>query len=119
SDDALVRLARARWEALRLIRAYQLFKHGELFDPLIACGTPDQRRLAERMKTRCIESVQRFVDHVTAWNMADAATEWDRYRAALTVLVEDMRAEILAERRDAETLLSGVAQIRTAPRAAA
>lgn len=117
-EDARLELARLRWEALRRLRAYQIFKHGEIFDPLLASGSVDQRRAAGRMKERCLAMGERFVRYVNRWGIDDAAAEWDEYRIAVRLMTDALMKHIAEERRDVPQLLVDTGSIRQPRRTA-
>lgn len=102
-------LARTRWELIRLLRAYQLFKHGEIFGPLLAGGTPDEKRIAGRMERACTATGDRLLEHVARWSTADIVANWTEYRAATLAVVALLRAHIASERDEIARLLDGAA----------
>jgi hypothetical protein len=105
-DLACPALSRRRWELVRMLRAYQLFKHHELFDPAIRNGNPAEAAAASRMKARCTgmgDTVSAYVRH---WSCADVAGAWAEYSRATGALVHRLRAHLARERLEATELLA-------------
>ncbi|MBJ6122145.1 hypothetical protein [Sphingomonas mollis] len=93
-------LATSRWEMARRLREYQLFKHRELFDPMIAGGDPDQRRRARLMKADCILLSEDFQTHVARWSGVDVADDWITYRRAMLAITTRLRGAVMRERHE-------------------
>jgi hypothetical protein len=72
-------LALIRWELMRHLRAYQLYKHTRIFDPLIASSSPSRSGAAADLKSRCIELSSAYEAHVKRWSLTGPAGAWDRY----------------------------------------
>ncbi|MBI0473807.1 hypothetical protein D9601_00320 [Sphingomonas sp. MA1305] len=93
-DDAL--LARLRWEMVRLMSAYQYFKHREVFDVLIADGNNNEARIARRLKAECIslgEEVRRFVADRSGTQSASAQAQRGQILAFIDRIWEHMDYE--------------------------
>jgi hypothetical protein len=122
-DTARLPLARLRWTMVRMLRAYQLFKHGEIFEPVAAHGDADQRARARQMREACIAAGERFAAHVARWSCRDVVSAWSEYQPALRSAAADLRSHIAQERRQIERLLAGSVRTRRpttqAPTAAA
>lgn len=98
-------LARLRWEMVRLMTAYQFFKHREVFDVLIANGSDDEARIARRLKADCIslgEDVRRYVAYR---NSADQTGTWAQQREQGLSFVGRIRQHLDHERRAMIALL--------------
>ncbi|MGP7795687.1 hypothetical protein [Sphingomonas sp. CLY1604] len=98
-------LARLRWELVRLLAAYQMFKHREIFDPHIAGGSADRARTARALKVDCLalgEEVRRFV----ARHSSGAVESPEVYRAEALAFIARMRGHLDYERRAAAALLA-------------
>jgi hypothetical protein len=106
------RLAKARWELVRRLRAYQLFKHTEIFDPALASGSPQQIAAARQMKVDCIAAGETFRGYVLEWSGRDVITEWDAYSLAMRRVAGDLRNHIAGERQNVTRFLSGVERTR-------
>jgi len=103
-------LSQARWELTRVLGAYQMFKHNELFDPIIRNGPPDKARLAVQMKAECIALGAEYRAHVARCANLDIPAHWDSYRPAVLRLLMRIKAHIARERWIAARLLiDGVA----------
>lgn len=103
-------LSQARWELTRVLGAYQMFKHHELFDPIIRNGPPDKARLAGEMKAECIALGDEYRAHVARCADLDIPAHWDSYRPAVARLLGRIKAHIARERWIAARLLiDGVA----------
>ena len=108
-------LARTRWAMARLLREYQLFKHGEIFDPVLRHGTGYQVTLASRMRVACLAAGEQFAAHVAHWSTRDIVAAWAEYRATLEAMIDGMRRHIAREAAEMETLLAGSTRIRPSP----
>jgi hypothetical protein len=102
--DALT-LARLRWEVTRAIGAYTLFKHHELFDPLVAHGTSAQARAAAEAKRACLAMGAQFQAHVRKWSGAPVAERWDEYQPATVAMIAKLRGHFDLERQAVGAML--------------
>ena len=105
-------LARSRWGLTRLLREYQLFKHREIFDPVIAGGDEARARLARRMKAACLAAGQDYVSYVAQWSSRDVTGCWAEYRPAMLAMVETLRDHLAAERSGVGALLADACRAR-------
>jgi hypothetical protein len=105
-------LARARWELVRLLREYQLFKHVEIFDPLIRAGEGLRADTARSLKTRCLELAAAYSDHVRRWSFQGPTSDWPAYRRDALAMAELIELRLAIELRDVRILLAGVARTR-------
>ncbi len=105
-------LTRSRLEMFRLLRAYQLFKHGEIFDPLIREGNPAQIATAMRMKAECTSAGEAYRAYVNIWSSRDIVEAWESYRPAMNAMAARLRAHIARERLQVPELLAGSDRIR-------
>ncbi|WP_174280295.1 hypothetical protein [Sphingomonas bacterium] len=108
-----VALATLRWEMLRLLREYQLFKHGELFDPLLRAADLGRRGRAASLKARCIEMAAAVGDHGRRWAEAGTATA-ERHADETHTLLTRLTQHLLRERLGVTELLSGLQRTRQA-----
>jgi hypothetical protein len=106
------RLAQMRWELMRVLRDYQLFKHLEIFDPVIGTGAPAEAELATRLKERCNQVAVEYQDHVRRWTLIGAIDRWPDYRLETLAMIDRIVGHLAAERRDVTTLLAGMPRTR-------
>lgn len=116
----MAQVARLRWELLRLLSGYQMFKHRQIFDVLIHAGSFEQRPVAARMKADCEalgEEVKRFITQRSA---AGAGETVEVYRADVRRFITRLREHLSYERAAAIALLTPVDGVHVAipPRAA-
>lgn len=104
AQTAQPQLARRRWELIRILRAYQLFKHGELFDPLIRRGGP-AAPLARAMKDRCSSLGDAVAAHIRLWSTTGATVAWGDYVAAETAMVDRLLGHLRRESEEARRLV--------------
>ena len=105
-------LAHARWILVRMLHAYQVFKHAEIFDPAIRRGTPAQVQLATRLKADCIAASENYRAFVRVWSASDVVARWDEYRPAMLAIADQLRAHLSTERRTVADLLAGSTRTR-------
>jgi hypothetical protein len=114
ADPDTAQLVQSRWELTRILGAYQAFKHHELFDPIIRCGTPDKVKLAEQMKLECIAVGIEYRTHVERCTNLDIVAHWDSYRPTVAKLLARIKAHMARERWVVEGLLLASAAERSA-----
>lgn len=116
-EAARMPLARIRWTMVRILREYQLFKHREIFDPVIV---RDDRYspIARRLKEACLAAADQHLTFVARWNAGDVAARWHEYRPAMAARSAQLRRDIARERREVATLLAGCSLGRRAVAAA-
>jgi len=112
SDAAQPGLAHLRWQLLRLLREYQLFKHNEIFNPLMESSQPDLVAMATRLKASCIASGEEYRLHTTRWSGRGATEDWSGYQQATSDIIEGLYRHLQAERADVQILLSKVSRTR-------
>lgn len=105
-------IGRHRWELVRTIRAYQLFKHWRIFDPAIASGVRWQVERGTAMKRACIETGEDFKAHVLAWSSTDVAAHWQDYRQDMLLWSQRLIRHMEVERQDGTILLQAVPAVR-------
>ena len=104
--------ARQRWALMRTLREYQLFKHIEIFDPVIDRGDPRRAELAEAIKQRCIAAGEDYRRYVGRWTSEATELRWADYVADADAVAARIRLHMARERRDVEALLAGMEQTR-------
>lgn len=105
-------LARARWEMLRMLGEYRLFKHTEVFDPAEASGSPAQVMAARKLKAECDAAAAGFRAYVVHWSARDIAAEWAGYRPAMLAMAARLRAHLAHERGAITAVLAGSTRTR-------
>ncbi|MDP1027671.1 hypothetical protein Q5H91_10635 [Sphingomonas sp. KR1UV-12] len=111
-DDVRAALAKSRLELFRLLRAYQLFKHHEIFDPVLRRGTATQIAAATRMKANCIAAGDAYRTYMNLWASQDVVEAWSSFRPATLAMAQRTRAHILVERAGVPQLFAGTGNIR-------
>lgn len=106
-------LAHLRWQLLRLLREYQLFKHGEIFDPLLRAGDENRRAQAASLKSRCIAMAAVVSEHSRRWTVA-GTLDHDDYPDEARALIFRIGAHLVQERAGVEHLLDGLRETRRA-----
>lgn len=113
-NDALLRAAEpdshalgcVRWQLVRLLREYQLFKHRRIFDPAIRSGVTLARAQAETMKAECIAAGEAIARFVLTWSAVEGPVDWSAYRLAALDLHLAIRRHVVRERRGVIALLA-------------
>lgn len=100
-------LSRTRAEQARIITAYQLFVHREVFEPLIASGSPEQVRRAKELKIECIMLAEEFRAFARCWAPDGVSGQWDAYRAAALDFSARIRTHARNIRMSAPAYLGG------------
>ena len=99
-------LSARRWQMVRLLREYQIFKHSRIFDPAIANGSPSEVAAARGMKINCIAMGNAFSSYVKLWSSGLITTSWEDYRIAMIEMSAVLTRHVKSERRNVEALLS-------------
>ncbi len=94
-----------RGELMKVLGAYQVFKHDMIFDPAIASGDAERAALAREMKVHCIAAGEVFRTHMQQWTPTRIAAEWDSYKAAARLTLNQLHRHIAAERTGIAELL--------------
>jgi hypothetical protein len=100
-------LTRLRLELARVMTAYQLFVHREVFEPLIRTGTPAEAGHARAMKIECIMIAEEFRAFAQLWAQVDIGPRWKDYRVAGLDFARRIRAHIEHVRAAAPSYLEG------------
>ena len=103
-------LALVRWELMRRLRAYQLFKHIELFGPFIRGDDPEKARSADAMKVRCTGIGEAYTAHVGKWSAGGIEDDWSSYQADATTITRSIRDHLVRELTEAGKLLPAIDQ---------
>ena len=105
-------MALARWELTRTLRRYQLFKHIEIFDPLIRSQCPLRADAAAKLKQRCIDIGQAYAEHVQRWSLQGSASSWEAYQKDATKFIDRIERHLESELCEVRLLLAGINRTR-------
>jgi hypothetical protein len=100
-------LARARWAMMRALTAYQLFKHHEVFGPLLAKARPADAYHLVRMKRACTDLSDAFRSYVQRWSSTDVESRWAEYQPAALAMIARIRDHVTREREQVGQVLRG------------
>ena len=107
-----VAIAAIRWNLMRVLRAYQLFKHQEIFDPLARSGDDAIASEAEVMKQRCVAVGVAYITHADRWSHGAAISEWDAYVTEASKMIGRIERHLARERTEVEMLFRNVGRTR-------
>ena len=102
-------LARARWNLVRALTAYQLFKRHEVFDPLLAKARPADAYRLLRMRRACTDLGDAFRGHVQKWSGRNVDAESAAYQSDAAAMLARIRAHVALEREQVGPLLDKAA----------
>lgn len=105
-------IALVRWQLMRALRAYQLFKHTEIFNPIIASGAPSRAREAEELKQRCIVIGEAYREHVQRWSLSGPAHSWPDYLKETQEIIRRIRAHLDQETLGVAALIANLKRTR-------
>jgi len=91
--DAWPELELLRHELSQRMQAFQVFKHRELFDPLIR-GHGGQGVIGLQLKTDCIKLGADYSDFQRRWLKAEVEARWPEYRLSAIVMMTTIRTAI-------------------------
>lgn len=98
-------LSRARWALMRSLTAYQLFKHHEVFDPLLAKARPADAVHLLRMKRACTDLGDAFRTYVQRWSSSDVEAQWATYQPDALAMIARIRQHVAKEREQVRSVL--------------
>ncbi|KQU47450.1 hypothetical protein ASG67_14465 [Sphingomonas sp. Leaf339] len=98
-------LARIRWALLRTLVEFQLFKHRDIFDPVIRLGTPSQQKQARALKEECAQLGADVRAFVTRWSNGSAGTAWADHRRQTIAILDRVERGLIDQRRAIVMLL--------------
>lgn len=98
-------LALIRWQLMRRLRSYQLFKDSELFGPICRGSEMENAKSAWAMKARSTAIGVAFSTHVQKWSACGIESSWAEYEEEAEALIELIRQHLSREAAEAETLL--------------
>jgi len=105
-------LAKHRWELTRVLREYQLFKHGEIFDPIVRGDLGARSRAAATLKAQCLGLGDAFAIHVRRWSLQGPASGWADYRRDATEMLGRIERHLAHEAHEVALLLDGMERTR-------
>lgn len=111
-------MAALRWQLVRTLREYQLFKHQEIFDPLVAAGDAGIAHRADGMKDRCVAIGNTYLAHIDSWANGATMETWDTYVTQTRGVLAKITRHLDRERGEATDLLADVGKIRDRTRLA-
>lgn len=98
--------ARHRWELLRVLVEFQIFKHRDIFDPVIKQGDPRMAPRARILKAECAELGSEVRAFVAAWSDGSVDRDWDRFRAATLALIAKVERGLAGQRQALATMVT-------------
>jgi hypothetical protein len=110
STETNAELSKARMEMTRLLMDYALFKHRDIFAPILSAGGAKMND-CQRLKAACIAAGQDYRDFIRTGNRADPFADWDTYRDSALAMARTMKAHLADERAGLRRLL-GVRAIK-------
>lgn len=96
----------ARWRFVRVLTAYQVFKHQQIFDPMVARGSKLDVDAALQLKAECIIISEAFRSYIAKWSMSGITGREEEYRRDARSMILRVRTHIIRERRGIEALLN-------------
>lgn len=100
----IMAIGKARWEMLRQMREYQLFKHMMIFDPILTANASGAG-LAREMKEECTALGDAFRAYMIEWSTVSVIDNIAAYRTAATASIARVRHHLKRERQRASMLL--------------
>ncbi len=98
--------ARHRWELLRALVEFQIFKHRDIFDPMIRQGNPRTAPRAQAMKTECAALGAEVRAFVARWSDGSVDTDRERFRIATLALIAKVERGLADQRRALATMIA-------------
>ena len=98
--------ARHRWELLRVLVEFQIFKHRDIFDPVIRQGDPRMAPRARVLKAECAELGAEVRAFVAGWSDGSVDRDWDRFRTATLALIAKVERGLAGQRQALATMVA-------------
>lgn len=92
-------LARLRWELMRVLMEFELFKLHDIFDPMIRHGDPQAAAHAWIMKGECTALGADVRAFVTRWSNGSVEEQWEEFRCAKLALFDRIERNFIDQRR--------------------
>lgn len=103
-DPATV--SNARWRFVRVLTGYQVFKHQQIFDPMVKHGSMLDADSARQLKAECILISEAFRSYIAKWSISGITDREDEYRREAHAMILRVRTHIARERGGIEALLA-------------
>ncbi len=103
-------LARHRWELVRVLVEFEMFKHRDIFDPVIRHGDPQAAARARTMKQECTALGADIRAFVTRWSNGSVEERWEEFRTAKLALFDRIERDLAGQRRGAALLVATPAE---------
>ena len=103
-DPAMV--SSARWRFVRVLTGYQVFKHQQIFDPVVQHGSMLDADAARQLKAECILISEAFRSYIAKWSTSGITDREAEYRRDAEGMILRVRTHIARERRGIEALLT-------------
>lgn len=112
---AAATLTRNRARIFALLGDYQRFKHGRVFDPVIAEGHGRRCATARLLKCECVLMGDSFAAYVSRWQHADLAADWPAYRRDMMTITEQLLDHLRVEQAAIAALLGADRNVSALP----
>lgn len=86
-------------------RRYQIFKHSQIFDPVVAFGPASSKIVARGMKIDCLQLGETFSTYSERWRKL-SLQDWPTYRRDMIAHTEMITMNLQAELRAMRQLLT-------------
>lgn len=106
-------VAALRWKLLRVLRAYQLFKHREIFDPLARSDISHIAQSASRLKQQCTKIGLAYTDYIKQWSGNSVASEANSYLSATRQIISWVKQHLNTECSQVRALMRDVPDTRS------
>lgn len=109
--EARAKLTNARWELVRLINTYRLFKEGEIIS-LASAGVHPQTAAIHQLAADSAAAADAFRTHVMRWSTIDKVANWPEYRSAMLALRDRVSAGLRKDRAVVAAMLTAPTKAR-------
>ncbi len=92
-DTAWPALAEFRKRLATEMHEFQVYKHSEIFDPIVASDRAD-RSIAEALKADCIKLGNEYHTFRQTWEKADAYSRWSEYCLSAILMMTRIRKRL-------------------------
>jgi hypothetical protein len=104
TSEVAAEMMTRRMELSRLLMEYALFKHKDVFEPIIAGGGLKGAE-AMRLKLACIDAGEAYRDYTRAAGPTRPLAQWSTYRVRASAMAESIRDHLAQERSGIRKLL--------------
>jgi hypothetical protein len=112
--ETFAAVATLRWQIMRALRAYQLFKHHEIFDPLVTSGNAPTKAAATVLKEQCLAIGKDYAGFVERWSSGAATADWTRYATEAKKVVRRIDQHLINEQDKVRLLIGNIDRTRHA-----